>query len=66
MKFIKTHGEPEYSEDTRVQPLSVRIIKNGEMDSTRITFDSSNEYEKSYPIGIRLRGWNLRELPDRR
>jgi hypothetical protein len=66
MRFIKTHGEPEYSEGTRVQPLSVRIIKKGEMDSTNITFDSSNEYEKPYPIDIRLRGANLRERPDRR
>jgi hypothetical protein len=66
MRFIKTHGEPEYSESPRVQPLSVRIIKKGEMDSMDITFDSSNDYEKSYPIDIRLRGANLRQMPDRR
>ena len=66
MRFINIHKEPEHSEATRVQPLSVRIIKDGEMDSMHITFDSSNEYEKSYPIDIRLRGANLRGMPNRR
>ena len=66
MRFIQIHKETEHFEGTRVQPLSVRIIKKGEMDSTQITFDSSNEYEKPYPIDIRLRGANLRQMPDRR
>ena len=66
MSFIKTYVEPADSDIPRPKPLSVRIIKKGETESTKINFDSSNECEMAYPIDIRLRGANLREPLNRR